>query len=45
MVSGPSRSASTVDPARSQKSTVTCFRSPSTALREVRTPSVRCGGV
>ena len=36
MVSGPSRSASGVELARSQKRTVTGFRSPSSMLREVR---------
>jgi hypothetical protein len=34
-----------VDPFTSAKSTVTCFRSPSSALREVRIFSARCFGV
>ena len=42
MCSGPRRSARGVEFARSQKNTVTCFRSPSRALREVRIFSARC---
>ena len=41
-----SRSASSsIDPLRSAKSTVTCLRSPSRALLEVRIFSARCFGV
>lgn len=36
LASTPRRSASAVDPTRSQKSTVICLRSPSSAVREVR---------
>src|SRR6185436_3515460 len=43
--SGSSRSASRVDSAMSTKRTVTCFRSPSRALLEVRILSARCFGV
>ncbi len=45
MPSAPSRSASAVEPTRSQKSTVTGLRSPSSALRDVRIRSARCRGV
>src|SRR6185503_11719852 len=45
MRSGPTRSASGVEFAMSQKSTVTCLRSPSRAPREVRMRSARCLGV
>ena len=45
MASGPSRSASAVDPTRSQKSTVTGLRSPCSAAREVRMRSARWRGV
>jgi hypothetical protein len=34
-----------MEPLRSAKSTVTCFRSPSNALFEVRIFSARCLGV
>ena len=47
MPSGPSRSASPVDPTRSQNNTVTCFRSPSieigTSLLVRSVPSRRRG--
>src|SRR5215471_204135 len=44
--SSGSRSASnSIDPFRSAKSTVTCLRSPSRALLEVRIFSARCLGV
>ena len=45
MISGPTRSARAVEFAMSQKSTVTCLRSPSRALLEVRIFSARCWGV
>jgi len=45
MRSGPTRSARGVELARSQKSTVTCLRSPSSAAREVRMRSAKCLGV
>jgi hypothetical protein len=45
MRSGPTRSASGVELAMSQNSTVTCLRSPSSAAREVRIRSARCLGV
>jgi hypothetical protein len=38
-------SAMSIDPCTSAKSTVTCLRSPSSALREVRIRSVKCAGV
>jgi predicted ATPase len=43
--SGPTSSARSIEPFTSAKSTVTCFRSPSSALREVRIFSARCFGV
>jgi hypothetical protein len=43
--SSPSFSESSVEPAMSAKSTVTCLRSPSRAEREVRMRSARCLGV
>src|SRR5262245_44415215 len=43
--SGSSRSASAVNPDTSTKSTVTCLRSPSSALLDVRIFSTRCLGV
>ena len=45
IASGPSCSASGVESAMSQKSTVTCLRSPSSALRELRMRSARYRGV
>src|SRR5262245_31905752 len=45
MASGPNRSARGVELVKSQNSTVTCLRSPSRALREVRIFSARCLGV
>ena len=45
MPSAPSRSARAVEPTRSQKSTVTGLRSPSSALRDVRIRSARWRGV
>src|SRR3989441_9770176 len=45
IASAPNCSASEVEFAMSQKRTVTCFRSPSRALREVRIFSARCLGV
>ena len=42
MASGPMRSAIGVEFAKSQNNTVTCFRYPSRALREV---SIFCGEV
>src|SRR5262249_18470497 len=45
MASGPSHSARAVELARSQKSTVTCLRSPVSAAREVRILSARWRGV
>src|SRR5262245_8397457 len=45
MVSAPSRSASEVEPTRSQNSTVTGLRSPCMALRDVRIFSARWRGV
>ena len=43
--SGSSCSASVVKPATSANRTVTCLRSPSSALRDVRIFSARCFGV
>src|SRR5262249_12542575 len=43
--SGSSCSARSIEPFTSAKSTVTCFRSPSRALRDVRIFSARCFGV
>jgi hypothetical protein len=43
--SAPTCSARSIDPFTSAKSTVTCFRSPSNALRDVRIFSTRCFGV
>ena len=43
--SGSRRAESSVKPAQSTKTTVTCLRSPSMALREVRIRSARCLGV
>ena len=43
--SGSTCSASSIDPFTSAKRTVTCFRSPSSALRDVRIFSARCFGV
>ena len=43
--SSPSRFESSVEPAMSANSTVTCLRSPSSAEREVRIRSARCRGV
>ncbi len=44
-VSGSTRPASSIEPCTSANSTVTCLRSPSSALRSVRMRSARCGGV
>src|SRR5262245_35081194 len=43
--SGSSCSARSIEPFTSAKSTVTCLRSPSSALRDVRILSARCFGV
>jgi hypothetical protein len=43
--SGSSRSDTAVKPAMSANRTVTCFRSPSSALRAVRIFSAKCFGV
>src|SRR5438093_4864515 len=43
--SGSTCSASAMEPCTSAKSAVTCLRSPSRALREVRIFSARCWGV
>src|SRR5690349_7038908 len=43
--SGSSRSDSDVNPETSAKRTVTCFRSPSRALLDVRIFSAKCFGV
>src|SRR5262245_35399216 len=43
--SGSTFSPRSIEPLRSAKSTVTCFRSPSRAEREVRIFSARCFGV
>ena len=45
MASGSRRSARRVDSTMSQNSTVTCLRSPSSALRDIRIFSARCFGV
>jgi hypothetical protein len=45
MRSGPTRSASGVELAMSQNSTVTCLCSPASAARVVRIRSARCLGV
>src|SRR3974377_98143 len=43
--SGSTCSARSIEPFTSAKSTVTCLRSPSSALRDVRIFSARCFGV
>src|SRR5882724_11919800 len=43
--SGSIDSERSIDPLRSAKRTVTCLRSPSSALRELRIFSARCFGV
>src|SRR5262249_17208432 len=43
--SGSTCSARSIDPFTSAKSAVTCLRSPSSALRDVRIFSARCLGV
>jgi hypothetical protein len=43
--SGSMRSAMVVEPTTSAKSTVTSFRSPSSAARLARIRAARCGGV
>src|SRR5215831_2774 len=43
--SGSRSASSSIEPLRSAKSTVTCFRSPSRAALEVRNFSARCLGV
>ena len=45
MFSAPMLAASGVELAMSQNSTVTCLRSPSSALRDRRIDSAKCGGV
>jgi hypothetical protein len=45
IVSGSSVVARWDESTRSQKSTLTCLRSPSIAAREVRIRSARCFGV